>query len=283
MTNFYGTNMNLEQFRHQHEIAGSTLSYLDIGQGPVLLFGHSYLWCAKSWLPQLEQLSKNYRCIVPDLWAHGQSGAIPKDCRNLVDLGQNMLELMDRIDISTFTIIGQSVGGMWGTELALSAPARVNGLVLINTFIAFEPEVTREKYMAMLNQVKNAQAVEATLIEQIAALYFGNHTHEQQPALVEQFKFSLKNMSTALINDVVKMGRMIFGRRDTSEYAEQLTLPCLILSGVEDKVRTVLEGYLMQDVIDASQFEHIQGAGHMATLEQPEVLNLKLASFLSQV
>ncbi len=33
------------------------MAYLDVGSGPVLLFGHSYLWDAQMWAPQVEALS----------------------------------------------------------------------------------------------------------------------------------------------------------------------------------------------------------------------------------
>lgn len=55
------------------------LTYLDQGTGPVLVLGHSYLWDSKMWQPQIEALSQHYRCIVPELWAHGQADVAPKN------------------------------------------------------------------------------------------------------------------------------------------------------------------------------------------------------------
>ena len=45
---------------------GSKIHYLDVGKGPVVLFGHSYLWDSRMWKSQIEELSRNYRCIVRD-------------------------------------------------------------------------------------------------------------------------------------------------------------------------------------------------------------------------
>lgn len=42
------------------------MAYLDVGEGEVLLFGHSYLWDHQMWAPQVAALSQRYRCIVPD-------------------------------------------------------------------------------------------------------------------------------------------------------------------------------------------------------------------------
>ena len=57
-------------------IHGSTLHYQDHGTGFPLLLGHSYLWDAAMWAPQIDALSRQYRVIVPDLWGHGASGAL---------------------------------------------------------------------------------------------------------------------------------------------------------------------------------------------------------------
>ena len=60
-----------------HIIQGSTLHYQDHGAGFPVLLGHSYLWDAAMWAPQIDALSRSYRVIVPDLWGHGASGAPP--------------------------------------------------------------------------------------------------------------------------------------------------------------------------------------------------------------
>ncbi|GAL19475.1 beta-ketoadipate enol-lactone hydrolase [Vibrio maritimus] len=52
----------------QFTVEGQVMTYQDVGEGPVVLFGHSYLWDSQMWQPQVEALSQHYRCIVPDLW-----------------------------------------------------------------------------------------------------------------------------------------------------------------------------------------------------------------------
>lgn len=274
--------MNLESYRQQLEIAGSQLSYLDMGQGPVILLGHSYLWDAHMWANQLEVLSKSYRCIVPDLWGHGCSGPVPTATRSLRDVADNMLALMDTLNVEQFTIVGLSVGGMWGAELALKAPTRVSSLVLMNTFIGFEPEVTRDKYYGMLDTIKQSGCIPTPIIEAVTPLFFADNAVDKTPDLVEGFRQSLTQISSGNIESIVKIGRMTFGRRDTTEEAHLFTLPCLIMSGTQDKARSVLEGFLMHDVIDGSDFVHIPDAGHISTHEQTEFVNNALLDFLTK-
>ncbi|RBP80888.1 pimeloyl-ACP methyl ester carboxylesterase [Shewanella putrefaciens] len=274
--------MGFSSHRQQLVIADRKLSYLDVGSGPVLLFGHSYLWDSAMWAPQIATLSAQYRCIVPELWGHGQSDLLPNNCKTLLDIADQMLELMDALEITHFSVVGQSVGAMWGAELVLKAPTRVKTLVMLNSFIGFEPEVTRAKYDGMLDMITAAKAIPAPLISAISPLFFANDAANNTPELVTDFEQSLASITAEQIPTIVKLGRMIFGRRDTMEYAEQLTLPCLIMAGVEDKARSVLESYLMSDAIDGSQLVHIPAAGHISTLEQAEFINQHLADFLAK-
>ena len=274
--------MDFSSHRQQLVIADRKLSYLDVGSGPVLLFGHSYLWDSAMWAPQIATLSAQYRCIVPELWGHGQSDLLPNNCKTLLDIADQMLELMDALEITHFSVVGQSVGAMWGAELVLKAPTRVKTLVMLNSFIGFEPEVTRAKYDGMLDMITAAKAIPAPLISAISPLFFANDAENNTPELVTDFEQSLASITAEQILTIVKLGRMIFGRRDTMEYAEQLTLPCLIMAGVEDKARSVLESYLMSDAIDGSQLVHIPAAGHISTLEQAEFINQHLADFLAK-
>ncbi|MCU8033524.1 MULTISPECIES: alpha/beta fold hydrolase [unclassified Shewanella] len=274
--------MDFSSHRQQLVIADRKLSYLDVGSGPVLLFGHSYLWDSAMWAPQIATLSAQYRCIVPELWGHGQSDLLPNNSKTLLDIADQMLELMDALEITHFSVVGQSVGAMWGAELVLKAPTRVKTLVMLNSFIGFEPEVTRAKYDGMLDMISAAKAIPAPLISAISPLFFANDAENNTPELVTGFEQSLASITAEQIPTIVKLGRMIFGRRDTMEYAEQLTRPCLIMAGVEDKARSVLESYLMSDAIDGSQLVHIPAAGHISTLEQAEFINQHLADFLAK-
>ena len=274
--------MDLSSYRQQICIAGSQLSYLDIGTGPALLFGHSYLWDSAMWAPQIALLSKSYRCIVPDLWGHGQSGTVPENCHSLLDISEHMLALMDALELETFSLIGLSVGAMWGAELVLKAPDRVKTLAMLDSFIGFEPEITRAKYFGMLDMIQTAGSIPPALINAISPLFFADNAKTNNPELVQRFESDLAALTPERIPDIVKLGRIIFGRRDTLEFAEQFTLPCLIMVGVEDKARSVLESYLMSDAINGSQLVHIPNAGHISSLEQAEFVNQQLLAFLSQ-
>ncbi|MGH1381573.1 MAG: alpha/beta fold hydrolase, partial [Shewanella xiamenensis] len=155
-------------------------------------------------------------------------------------------------------------------------------LAMLDSFIGFEPEITRAKYFGMLDMIQTAGSIPPVLINAISPLFFADNAKANNPELVQRFESDLAALTPERIPDIVKLGRIIFGRRDTLEFAEQFTLPCLIMVGVEDKARSVLESYLMSDAINGSQLVHIPSAGHISSLEQAEFVDQQLLAFLSQ-
>lgn len=267
---------------HAAQINGKQMSYLDVGEGPVVLFGHSYLWDSDMWRPQIDVLSKKYRCIVPDLWAHGQSAEAPETTMSLIDYADDILALVDSLGIEQFSLVGLSVGGMWGTELALKAPGRVNALVLMDTFIGYEPEVAKAKYFAMFDTIEQMGMVPPSMVDTITPLFFANDAETTNPALVAAFKEKLTNLIGEQAKNIVKVGRMVFDRRDAFDDIEKLTVPTLILVGAEDKPRPPLESMLMHDAIDGSEYKVIPNAGHISNLEQADIVTEVLSDFLSR-
>ncbi|MGY3568722.1 alpha/beta fold hydrolase [Vibrio paucivorans] len=273
----------MDAIKKTFSIDGQTMHYLDQGDGPVLLFGHSYLWDSAMWAPQVEALSQSYRCIVPDLWAHGSSEAAPATTRSLRDYASHMVALMDHLSIEEFSIVGLSVGGMWGGEVALQVPQRVKSLVLMDTFLGLEPEVTHQKYFGMLDAVTAAKQFPQPIVDAVVPLFFAQHAAQDTPELVEKFSNSLTQVSGERAEEVARVGRMVFGRRDLMEESEKFALPVLITVGQEDKPRPVLESYLMNDAITGSQLVQIPKAGHISNLEQPELVTKMLQEFFATV
>ncbi len=81
---------------------------------------------------------------------------------------------------------------------------------------------------------------------------------------------------------VGQIGKMVFGRRDTFDDIELLTVPTLIMVGMEDSPRPPLEAQLMHDAIDGSEYVLIPDAGHISNLEQPEFVTQQLMAFLDK-
>lgn len=262
-------------------IDGQPLHYLDQGNGPAVLLGSSYLWDRAMWTPQIEALSQQYRVIVPELWGHGESGALPAHTQSLDDLARQALALLDHLDVAQVNLMGLSVGGMWGARLALLAPERVNSLVLMDTHLGAEPEATRQYYFSLFKLIEDAGAIPEPLLDVIAPIFF-RPTIDRESALYQGFRQALQGFSRErLLDSIVPLGRLIFSREDVLEQLPRLDADTtLVLCGEQDKPRPPAESREMAELIGCGLIL-IPDAGHISALENPDFVNEALLTFLA--
>ena len=111
--------------RHWGEMA-----YLDSGDsGCPLLFLHGTGCDASDWIPVIETLPSEQRCIAPDFRGHGQS-TVPTQPFTLADLAGDVLHLIDFLRMQELVIVGHSLGGMVAMAVAQRSSC-VIGLVLL--------------------------------------------------------------------------------------------------------------------------------------------------------
>ncbi len=262
-------------------IHGQDLHYLDRGAGFPVVFGESYLWDAAMWAPQVEGLSTRYRCIVPELWGHGKSGTVPEVPYSMSKLAGDMRGLADGLGLDQFAIVGLSVGGIWGIEMALDCPDRVKALVLMDTVAGAEPTATRALYFGMLDVMERVGAIPPPLAEQVVPLYFAPETLTDNPTLVDGFRRSLLEIGKDRLASIVALGRAIFSRPSLHERLGEIRCPTLVAVGRHDRPRPVPESQALAAAIAGARLEIIEGAGHISALEQPQRVLAMLEAFLS--
>jgi pimeloyl-ACP methyl ester carboxylesterase len=268
------------EIRQQIDLGGSHLSVLRAGHGDPVMLAHSYLWNAEMWRPQIDALSDRWSIIAPDFWGHGQSGPLPSGTANLRDVAAHHLTLLDELGIDTVTLVGLSVGGMWGAELALMAPHRVRGLVLMNTFLGEEPEAPLQMYTGLLNHVASAGAVTPDLLDVVVPMFFSPDVMTTRPDLPAHFREDLSRFDASRLRDsIVPLGRMIFERRDALKDLADLRMPTLVVSGAKDLSRPAYEGRKMSEIIRCPYIE-LPESGHVSSLETPDLVTGILMDFL---
>jgi pimeloyl-ACP methyl ester carboxylesterase len=261
-------------------IEGKQLAYIDQGQGFPVLLGHSYLWDARMWQPQIDALSKHFRVIAPDLWGHGLSASPPDGTRGLADLARHHLAFLDALSIDECHLVGLSVGGMWGGPLVQLAPKRVRKLVLMDTYLGPEPAPSQAKYLGMLRQLEVDQALSEALLDLVVPMFFSPDTDPTSP-LCRTFRASLAALSAGRIAEsIVPLGRMIFTRPDQRYCLAELSADnTLVLVGEHDIPRPPREASEMAALVGC-KLQTIANAGHISSLENPGSVNRALLEFL---
>lgn len=117
--------------KKQVTIKGINLSYCESGKGTPLLFLHGGRLRAQTFKTALDQLSKNYHVIAPDIPGHGDSST-PKELWSFKDYAEFFIEFIEYLKIKTILVVGYSLGGGIAYNIA-SISEKVQKLILIDS------------------------------------------------------------------------------------------------------------------------------------------------------
>ncbi len=110
----------------------------DVGprDAPTLMLLHALACTALlTWYPVLEELSKHYRVVLPDLRWHGQGIRAPGS--TLDDAAGDVVAVADALEIEKFVSVGYSMGSLVSQLAWRHHPERIAGLVLCATSSSF--------------------------------------------------------------------------------------------------------------------------------------------------
>lgn len=114
-------------------LSEGSLYYRESGQGPPLLLLHANPGDSRDYAAVIPQLAERWRVLAPDWPGYGQSGlTTPVNEVSVATYFQTLTEFIDALNLHNLQIIGNSVGGLVATQLALAQPNRVRQLVLVS-------------------------------------------------------------------------------------------------------------------------------------------------------
>jgi pimeloyl-ACP methyl ester carboxylesterase len=239
----------------------ATLSYTDEGTGQPVLLLHAALHDRTDYAPVVAPLANGRRVIAVDWPGHGTS-PLPARPLRAVEFGDLIVEFADRMDLRNLVVVGNSVGGYAACRLAVERPARVAGVVLINTG-GFTPHsvFTRLACAAM----GRPRVVKASF-----------------PAFVRAYMHAANASDKAIVDRVVARAKTDDGARtaaalwksftepghDMRTRAANITAPVLITWGAKDPSAPTRWGRAVQAAIPGSKFEALP-TGHVVFSSQP--------------
>ena len=113
-------------------VLGRELNVVDTGgDAPPLIFVHGLGGCWQNWLLNIPEFMGSHRVIAPDLPGFGES-QMPAGDISIRGYAETLDALCEALGVENPVVVGNSMGGFVGAELALSFPTRVDKLVLVS-------------------------------------------------------------------------------------------------------------------------------------------------------
>jgi pimeloyl-ACP methyl ester carboxylesterase len=214
------------------------------------------------------------RLLIPDLPGFGGSSPLAA-APHMDAYADAIAALLDEAGVRQAVIGGLSMGGYVALAFWRRHPTRVRALMLLDTKAPADTDAAREKRRELIAAVTTNGM--GPLVPALVTQQLGASTRETRPALVEQVEVMLRRAPAA---GVAGAAEALMTRIDSTPTLATITVPTLVIVGDEDAVTPLSDAVAMSAAIPGSRLVTVPGAGHLAPLEQPEVVNAAIAEFL---
>ncbi|MDY0003049.1 MAG: alpha/beta fold hydrolase [Polyangia bacterium] len=233
---------------------------------PPLVFVHGAAGGQYVWLEQASDLAQDNRVLLYDLAGHGASESMPGPA-DVPSHARMLAGLLEALGLPPAVVVGHSMGGAIAMSLALLAPERVTGLVLVATGarLPVSPAVF--------------EAIGAGLEAFGALLGMTAYSPSTPRELVARFT----GAPIQAAEEVVRADFEACQTFDLRERLGEIAAPCLVLGGEKDAL--VGAGRLNQLAagLPRARLQWIPEAGHMLMQEAPLAVNQAIRAFFSEL
>jgi 3-oxoadipate enol-lactonase len=239
--------------------------------GPVIVFSNSLGTNLSMWDPQAETMANRMRVLRYDTRGHGQSPVSPGPY-TIDQLGQDVVNLLDALQIERAYFCGLSLGGLTGIWLGINAGQRFHGLVLCNTAARVG---TVEAWNGRMAKVKEGgvQAIASAIIDRwFTPVFVGS-----APDVVQS------TLSMLLSTDAHGYIACCAALRDADLRPQLASIqtPALVISGAHDPVTPPSDGRAISGGIPGGQYVELN-ASHLSNIEAPQPFTDTVLRFVKQ-
>jgi pimeloyl-ACP methyl ester carboxylesterase len=271
-------------------VQGRWANVVEIGppDGEVVLFLHGLGGSWRNWLANMPAFAEaGYRVVAPDLPGFGVS-EMPEEKISIPGYGRWVDALCSELDIASAAIVGNSMGGFIGAEVAIQTPARAQRLVLVSAAGISAEKLRNERVLSLLYSVQGVSAyLSGAVVARAAAV--ARRARTRRAALWFVVKHPERLSPALAYEQIAGIGTDGFlpALDALSDYPirdrlTEIACPTLILWGRNDLIVPVRDADVFEELIPDARKVIWDDTGHVAMLERPERFNELLADFLDE-
>jgi pimeloyl-ACP methyl ester carboxylesterase len=258
------------------------------GDAKPLVFVHGLSGSWPNWLEQLPMFAREHRVVALDLPGFGYS-PMPAETLSIAGYARLLDGLLDRLEIAAAGVIGNSMGGFVGAELAIAFPQRVERLVLVSAagVSTHRPRGSAQVLPALRGLERMVMAAGAWAaaksdtvarrprLRDLTLSVVARHPSRLEAALAaEQLRGAGKPGFLQALEAILDY--------ELRERLGEIACPTLIVWGDSDRLINVRDADVFAQLIGNSRKVVLADTGHVSMLERPEQFNALLAEFLAE-
>ncbi len=256
------------------------------GEGFPILCLHGHPGSSQCMAIFTDHLCHRFQTITPDLRGYGKSQV--KQSFQMQDHLQDLQALIDQLQLDQFIILGWSLGGILGLELALSQPHRVTGLVLVASAAyprGNHPPISWQDYLytglaSLINLLFPAwrwnietfgkRSLFRYLIQQHTLTTYRYLAQAAVPAYLQTSRYATQALSQALQAGYNRLTEL-----------STLQCPALVMAGAADCHITAASSQATAQAFQNAQFFCYPHTAHLFPWEIPEQILTDLDHWLT--
>lgn len=239
---------------------------------PALVLANSLGADTGMWDAQVAAWRGHYRILRFDHAGHGPH-AVPSSCSDAAQVVACLLGELDRCGVDTFHLVGLSLGGMLGMQLAAHAPARVRRLVLANCRY-FQEEAGRAMWDQRIASVLAHGT--ASIVEPTLSRWFSEEFRLGHPETMAALAGVMGAVSAAGYAAAAAIVRDV----DARPFLSSITAPTLVVGGAQDGAAPLPH---LADLARRLGAEHLtfDPCAHLSNVECAERFTTEVGRFLA--
>ena len=248
------------------------------GKGIPMIFWPSLMMDGTMWDAQARHFKDRYTVVCIDSPGHGRSQPLTSTF-TMEDCARCLKTIMDALNFEQAILVGNSWGGMLGGVFAAIYPEKTIAIVLMNCTASSAPLRQKIEYTLMTSIAGIFNRLPNYFVRRGVKSFAGKTTENHRPEVVSAIQAGIAAVNTKSVRWAIKS--VVPLRKDQHTLLASIACPSLIVAGEEDRTFPVTETEKMATAIPNSQFVVLPEVGHLAALEQPELTNKLIDSFVS--
>ncbi|MDF2433492.1 MAG: hypothetical protein JWP44_3123 [Mucilaginibacter sp.] len=240
-------------------------SYIDEGEGEVLLLLHGLMGSLSNWDKVIEEYRSEYRVIIPILPIYD----LPLLTTGVKTIAKYVHKFIKYKQLSNVTLLGNSLGGHVALIYILSHPAVVKALVLTGSSGLYE-----NAFGGSFPRRGNYDFIK----EKVEYTFYDPKTATKE--LVDDV-FRIINDRHSVLR-LLAMAKSAI-RHNMKKDLHKITIPVLLIWGKDDKITPPEVAVEFKGELPNSELLWIDKCGHAPMMEQPEEFNRLLKGFLKKI